>query len=185
MLTGTRRTILAGALAASGALPAIRRAAAAQFLTILTGGASGVFYPLGIALARLCDQRLPGIRANAQATKASVENLTLLSRAKAELAFATGESVLAAWEGNEEAGFAEPLRKLRGLASIYTNYIHVMALADSGIRALQDLRGKVLSVGAPRSGNELTSRAILKGAGLSYEDLARVEYLPYGKRWSL
>ena len=76
---------------------------------------------------------------------------------------------------------ASPLKKLRGVASIYPNYIQIVASADSGIKTLADLRGKRVAVGAPKSGTELNARAILKTAGMSYKDLGKVEYLPFGE----
>ena len=64
---------------------------------------------------------------------------------------------------------------------MYPNYIHLVASADSGIKSLADLKGKRVAVGAPKSGTELNTRAILKGAGMSYQDLGKVEYLPFGE----
>ena len=73
------------------------------------------------------------------------------------------------------------LDKLRGIAAIYPNYIQIVATKESGIKTLADLKGKRLSVGAPKSGTELNARAILQGAGLTYKDLGKVEYLPFGE----
>jgi TRAP transporter TAXI family solute receptor len=84
-------------------------------------------------------------------------------------------------EGNTEAGFPGKLDKLRGIAAIYPNYIQIVASQDSGIKTLADLKGKSLSVGAPASGTELNARAIFAAAGLKYEDLGRVEYLPFAE----
>ena len=56
-----------------------------------------------------------------------------------------------------------------------------MATADSGIKTLADLKGKSLSVGAPKSGTELNSRAILAAAGMTYKDIGKVEYLPFAE----
>ena len=77
-----------------------------------------------------------------QATKASVENLNLLQAGRGEIAFTLGDSLSDAWKGNEEAGFKTPLKKLRGIAAIYPNYIQIVARADSGIKTLADLKGK-------------------------------------------
>ena len=77
-----------------------------------------------------------------QSTKASVENLNLLQQGRGEIAFALGDSVAAAWEGDAEAGFPEKLDQLRGIAAIYPNFIQLVALADSGIATLDDLPGK-------------------------------------------
>jgi len=56
-----------------------------------------------------------------------------------------------------------------------------VASKESGIKTLADLKGKTISVGAPKSGTELNARAIFKAAGLSYEDMAKVEFLPYAE----
>lgn len=156
-------------------------AQAADFINVLTGGTSGVYYPMGVALTQIYGKALPDAKSSVQATKASAENLNLLQAARGELGFTLGDSLSDAWKGDEEAGFKTPLNKLRGVAAIYPNYIQIVAAADSGIRTLADLKGKRLAVGAPKSGTELNARAILKGAGLSYKDLGKVEYLPFGE----
>ncbi len=154
---------------------------AEQFVNILTGGTSGVYYPLGVAIGKIYGDKIPGIRAQVQATKASVENLNLIEQGRGELAFTLGDSLKAAVEGDEEAGFKKKLTKLRTIAAIYPNYIQIVATAESGIKTLADLKGKTLSVGAPKSGTELNSRAILKAAGMSYKDLKQVQYLPFAE----
>jgi len=156
-------------------------ASAQQFINVLTGGTSGVYYPLGVALSQIYGGALPGAKVAVQSTKASAENLNLLQAGRGEVAFSLGDAVSAAWNGEEEAGFKNKLGKLRGLAGIYPNYIQLVASADSGIRSLADLKGKRISVGAPRSGTELNARAIVKGAGMSYSDFGKVEYLPFGE----
>ena len=175
----TRR--LAG-LAAVVALTVAPAAARAQdFVNVLTGGTSGVYYPLGVALSKIYGEKIPGVRPTVQATKASVENLVLLQQGKGEIAFTLGDSLDAAWKGDEEAGFKAPLKKLRGVTAIYPNYVQIVASKESGIKTLADLKGKRLSVGAPKSGTELNARAILAAAGLSYKDLGKVEYLPFAE----
>ena len=156
-------------------------AKAETFINILTGGTSGVYYPLGVALSQVYTDNVPDARPSVQATKASVENLNLLQDGKGEIAFTLGDSLALAVAGNAEAGFAAPLDKLRTVAAIYPNYVQVVASQDSGIKTLADLKGKRLSVGAPASGTELNARAILAAAGMSYEDLGQVEYLPFAE----
>jgi len=168
-------------LAAAAALSIVTSARAADFINVLTGGTSGVYYPMGVALSQIYGKAIPGAKSSVQATKASAENLNLLQAGRGELGFSLGDSLSDAWKGDEEAGFKTPLKKLRGVAAIYPNYIQIVAAADSGIKTLADLKGKRLAVGAPKSGTELNARAILKGAGLSYKDLSRVEYLPFGE----
>ncbi len=64
---------------------------------------------------------------------------------------------------------------------MYPNYIQIVASEESGIQTLEDLKGKALSVGAPKSGTELNARAILAAAGMSYDDLGKVEFLPFAE----
>lgn len=151
------------------------------FINVLTGGTSGVYYPLGVAIGKIYSDKIPNVKTQVQATKASVENLILLQQGRGELAFALGDSLKSAWNGEEEAGFKSKLDKLRTLGAIYPNYIQIVATAESGIKTLADLKGKSLSVGAPKSGTELNSRAILAAAGMSYKDLGKVEYLPFAE----
>jgi len=171
-------------LVAAGAVALVFAAGAAkadQFINVLTGGTSGVYYPLGVALSEIYGKNIEGVRTQVQATKASVENLNLIQQGKGEIAFALGDSVKAAWEGNADAGFSGKLDKLRAIAAIYPNYIQVVASQESGIKEFADLKGRSLSVGAPKSGTELNARAIFGALGMSYEDLGKTEYLPFGE----
>lgn len=169
------------AIVAIAAVVAAIPARAAQFVNVLTGGTSGVYYPLGVALSQVYGKVLPDAKIQVQATKASAENLNLLENGRGEVAFTLGDALSDAWKGNAEAGFPKPLKKLRTIAGIYPNYIQIVATADAGIKTLADLKGKRISVGAPKSGTELNARAIFKAAGLSYKDFSRVEYLPFGE----
>jgi hypothetical protein len=176
----TLRSAIATA-AAAALLLAPGAGRAQEFVNVLTGGTSGVYYPLGVALSEIYADGIEGARTQVQATKASVENLNLLQAGRGEIAFSLGDSIQLALEGDAEAGFPAPLDKLRGVAAIYPNFIQIVASADSGVETLEDLRGKSLSVGAPASGTELNARAIFAAAGLSYDDLGRVEYLPFAE----
>jgi TRAP transporter TAXI family solute receptor len=172
---------LFGVAAAAALILSAPQARAQQFINVLTGGTSGVYYPLGVAISKIYGDKIPNVKAQVQATKASVENLNLLQQGRGEIAFTLGDSLKAAWDGDAEAGFKAKLDKLRVIGAIYPNYIQIVATADSGIKTLADLKGKSLSVGAPKSGTELNSRAILKAAGMDYKDLGKVEYLPFAE----
>ncbi|HEV2573853.1 MAG TPA: TAXI family TRAP transporter solute-binding subunit [Beijerinckiaceae bacterium] len=173
-----RAALFAGLI---GAFATGTPARAQDFIGILTGGTSGVYYPMGVAISKIFSEKIKGSRPSVQATKASVENLVLLQQGKGEIAFTLGDSLAFAWEGNEEAGFKTKQTKLRGLAAIYPNFVQIVASQDSGIKTLADLKGKRLSVGAPKSGTELNARAILAAAGITYKDLGKIEYLPFGE----
>lgn len=166
------------ALVCGGAAQAVK---AETFINVLTGGTSGVYYPVGVALSKIIGEKVPATRPSVQATKASVENLNLVQQGKGEIALTLGDSLQAAWAGDTEAGFRTKLDKLRGISAVYPNYIQIVATKESGIRTLADLKGKRISVGAARSGTELNARAVFTAAGLAYKDLAKVEYLPFAE----
>jgi TRAP transporter TAXI family solute receptor len=152
-----------------------------KFVNVLTGGQSGVYYPMGVALSQIWGKALPDTKVTVQSTKASAENLNLLQASRGEMALTLGDALSDAWKGDKEAGFNTPLTKLRAVAGMYPNVIQIVANAESGIKTLADLKGKRISVGAPKSGTELNARAVLKAAGLAYGDFAKVEYLPFGE----
>jgi len=176
MTRGLRGMIIGAVLVA-----APMAASAQQFINILTGGTSGVYYPIGVALGKLYGDNIEGVRTQVQATKASVENLNLLQQGKGEFAIALGDSVKFAWEGNADVGFAQPLDNIRGIAAAYPNYIQVAASAESGITTIADFKGKAISVGAAKSGTELNARAIMDALGMTYEDFSKTEYLPFAE----
>ena len=176
-----RRSFIAAAAVAVSLGTVTVGAKAQEFINVLTGGTSGVYYPLGVALADIYGKNIEGVQTQVQSTKASVENLNLLQQGRGEIAFALGDSVKSAWEGDEEAGFPAKLEKLRGIAAIYPNYIQIVASQESGITDFEGLKGKSLSVGAPKSGTELNARRIFTAMGMSYDDLGKTEYLPFGE----
>lgn len=179
--TQTRRWTASAAIGIAIGLGLGAPVHAAEFVTVLTGGTSGVYYPLGVALSQIYGKSLPQAKTSVQATKASAENLNLLQSGRGEIAFTLGDALSEAWKGNAEAGFKTPLKKLRTVAAIYPNYIQIVASSDSGIKTLADLKGKRVAVGAPKSGTELNARDIFKAAGIAYSDLGKVEYLPFGE----
>jgi TRAP transporter TAXI family solute receptor len=174
-----KKLAMFAAVVAASAMAA--EAKAQQTINVLTGGTSGVYYPLGVALGNIYGDKIANVKTQVQATKASVENLILLEQGKGEIAFTLGDSLKAAWDGDADAGFKTRLGRLRAIAAIYPSYIQLVATKESGIRTVTDLRGKSLSVGAPKSGTDLNTRAILKAAGMSYADIGKVDYLPFAE----
>ena len=159
MKQSLRHILLAAIAATCLSLPAH----AAEFINVLTGGTSGVYYPLGVSLTQIYGKAIPDAKASVQATKASAENLNLLQAGRGEIAFTLGDALSDAWKGDAEAGFKAPLNKLRGVAGIYSNYVQIVASADSGIKTLADLKGKRISVGAPKIGHRTECARHLQG----------------------
>jgi TRAP transporter TAXI family solute receptor len=153
-----------------GLLFAASTAAAQQNLSIATGGTGGVYYPYGGGLAELISKHVPGYKAVAEVTGASVENVGLIARGDSDIAFALADTVHQAYNG--EGRFeGRKLGNLRALGAVYPNAVHIVTLADSNIKSLKDLKGKRVSVGAPGSGTELSAKAILEANGVTYDDI--------------
>ncbi|MDR6224380.1 TAXI family TRAP transporter solute-binding subunit [Desmospora profundinema] len=148
-----------------------------SFLTIATGGQSGVYYPLGAAIGKLYEQEL-GAKSSIQATGASVENINLLDQDRAEMAIIMGDAATQAYEGLEP--FEDKVESFQAVASLYPNFVQIVTTEESGIETMMDLKGKRVAIGAPNSGVELNARAILKAHGLSYEDFNE-DFLSYAE----
>ena len=136
----------------------------AQFISIATGGTGGVYYPYGGGLAKVLNESIPGIRASAEVTAASVDNLKLIRDRKADLAFALADSVADA--ANGRGAFNGAPVPVAGLAVLYSNYTHLVTLTARGITSVSDLRGRRVSTGSPGSGTEVIAFRILRAAGL-------------------
>jgi TRAP transporter TAXI family solute receptor len=169
------------ALAVVAMLAVAPGAQAQTSIGIASGARGGASLALSEALSRIYATAIPGATATTKVTRTPAEGLNELQAGRAELAFTPGGVVTAAWRGDEQAGFKAPLDGLRALSAMHDTYVQFVARADSGIRTIGDLKGKRVSVGVARSPAEINARAMLRAAGLSYKDLAKVEYLPYGQ----
>ncbi len=149
------------------------------FITIATGGTSGVYYPLGASIGTILEDEI-GAETSVQATQASVENVNLILNGQAELALITGDTAYQAYEGVgpfEDQGAQEDLK---AMASLYPNYLQVVTTEDSGIETFNDLKGKKVAVGAPNSGTELAAQVLFEGHGMSYDDITP-DYLSFAE----
>jgi len=136
-----------------------------RFLSIATGGTGGVYYPYGGALAGILTATLPNTQVTAEVTGASVDNLKLMQQGRVDLAFTLADTLLEAHAGT--GPFADTGKVNAGtVAVLYTNYTHLIAAQGSGIARVADLKGRVVSTGAPGSGTELVAERILQAAGL-------------------
>jgi hypothetical protein len=143
-----------------------------RFLSIATGGTGGVYYPYGGGLAKVLNENLPGVRATAEVTSASVDNLKLIRDGKADLAFALADTVADAAAGR--GAFDGAPVPVASLAVLYSNYTHVVTLAQKGYTTVADLRGRTISTGSPGSGTEVIAFRVLRAAGLDPDaDLTR------------
>lgn len=137
-----------------------------ETLTVATGGKGGIYAVYGAALAKEITRKLDGYRGRAVATTGSVQNLLRLRDDKAQIALTLGDTALDAVEGRE--AFDQPVR-LRALAQIYPSYVQLVTTPKAGIRTLEDLQGKRVSVGSPDSGTEVVAERMLDVAGVEPE----------------
>lgn len=170
--------LLAGALI-FGALTA--QAADSKRLTLATGGTSGVYFPLGGAIANALGSKSNGdLSVTAQATGASGENMRLIQSGDVDIAIVQNDVADAAYNGTAPFKPDQKLDGVRALGRLYPEYLHVVASKNSGIQSLEDFKGKKISVGARGSGNELNCRQIFDFYGLNYKNLEPI-FLPYGE----
>ncbi|MBO8170094.1 MAG: TAXI family TRAP transporter solute-binding subunit [Thermoanaerobacteraceae bacterium] len=148
-------------------------------LTIATGGTGGPYHTIATGLADIWNKNLDNVNVTVASTGASVINNRMVDSGQAELAFAMSDVSYYGKEGSNM--FEEPLKNVRGFASAHTNFVQLVTTKDSGINSVEDLRGKRVGVGAPGSGTELNARRILAAYGITYDDLAKADYLSYAE----
>ena len=152
-----------------------------NYISIATGGTSGTYYPLGGAIAKIFNDNVEGVTANAQSTGASVENIGLVSKGETEIAFVQSDITFYAYEGIENFADTGKVENIRGMAMLYPEVVQIVANANAGINSIEDLRGKNVAIGAPGSGTEANARQILGAHGITYDDLGKADYLSFGE----
>ncbi len=148
------------------------------FLTVATGPTSGLYYPIGGAFSKVIKNI--GYKSSAQATGASVENISLILNGGADLAITMSDAVAQAYEGFGAYEGKEPAKNLRALMGLYPNYVQIVTTDKSGIKKFTDLKGKKVGVGAPNSGVEVNARMMYEAHGMTYAD-SKIDYLNYGE----
>lgn len=146
-----------------------------KFVTIATGGASGPYNIIGTSLAEIYAKTF-GVNAKTQTTGASVENVNLLTQGKVDMVLALSDVVTDAVEGKND--FKAPITNIQQVAVLYPNVIQLVASEKSGIKNIEDLKGKRIAVGDQGSGTEVNARTLLEGFGITYDDV-KVDYLGF------
>ena len=149
-----------------------------QFVTVLTGPTSGIYFPIGGAFSKVAGEM--GYKTSATATGATVENINGILTHKGEIAIAMSDSVIQCQEafGAFEGKKKEP--NIRVMMGLWPNVVQIVTTEDTGIKTFKDIKGRRVGVGAPNSGVELNARMIFEANGMSYKD-AKVDYLSYGE----
>lgn len=154
-------------------LPApAREAAAAQTVTIGTAGVMGIYYPLGGALCRMVNvtRKTHKLRCSVEPSEGSVANIKGVLAGDLDMGIAQGDAQFYARQGSGPFK-DQPQPKLRTLFSVYPETLTLVARETSGIRSIQDLKGKRVGLGTAGSGTRVTMDLVLEAAGLRREDL--------------
>ncbi len=150
-----------------------------QYISIATGGTGGTYYPLGGAIAKIFNDNIDGVNANVQSTGASVENVGLVAKGETEVAFIQNDITYYALTATENFEGKDKIENLRGMAMLYPEVVQIIATEDSGIKSIEDMRGKKVAIGAPGSGVEANARQLLAVHGMTYDDLGKADFLSF------
>jgi TRAP transporter TAXI family solute receptor len=153
--------------------PAVEAQASDKFVTIGTGGVTGVYYPTGGAICRLVNRgrKDHGIRCSVESTGGSVYNLDALRQGGMDLAIAQSDWQYHAYKGTDIQPFVDQgaFTDLRSVFSLHTEAFTVIVRSDSGIKKLDDLVGKRVNIGNKGSGNRATMEVVMKAKGWTRE----------------
>ena len=153
-----KSSLIAGMLAGSSAY-------ATQFITIGTGGVTGVYYPTGGAICRMMNKHKKdtGIKCTVESTGGSVYNIKTIKAGELDFGIAQSDVVYQAANGTGKFKGA-PYKDLRVVMSIHPELLTLAVRKDSGIKKFADLKGKVINIGNPGSGNEATVKMLLENS---------------------
>ena len=137
------------------------------FVTIGTGGVTGVYYPTGGAIARLVNKgkKEHGIRASVESTGGSVYNLNAIASGELDMGVAQSDWHYHAYNGTSKFEDKGPNKDLRALFSVHPEPFTVVARTDSGIKNFEDLKGKRVNIGNPGSGQRGTMEVLMAALG--------------------
>ncbi|MGR3321497.1 MAG: TAXI family TRAP transporter solute-binding subunit [Pseudooceanicola sp.] len=149
-------------------------AVAEEFITIGTGGVTGVYYPTGGAICRLVNKgrRDHGIRCSVESTGGSVYNINTIREGELEFGVAQSDWQYHAYNGSSRFEDAGAFEELRAVFSVHPEPFTVVARADSGIENFEDLKGKRVNIGNPGSGQRGTMEVLMNAMGWTTDDFA-------------
>ena len=163
-----------GAAVLTAGLLATANAAERRFITIGTGGVTGVYYPTGGAICRLVNKgrRDHGIRCSVESTGGSVYNLNTIRAGELDMGVAQSDWQYHAYNGTSKFTDAGPNKELRAMFSVHSEPFTVVARKDSGITTFDDLKGKRVNIGNPGSGQRGTMEVLMESKGWTKDDFA-------------
>ena len=154
-------------------------AAADEFVTIGTGGVTGVYYPTGGAICRMVnrDRRDHGVHCSVESTGGSFDNLEALRRGELQFGMTQEDWEVHAYRATARFSDRAPFEDLRSVFAVHSEPFTILARADSGIETVLDLKDKRVNIGNPGSGQRGTMEVLMQALGWTMEDFARVTEL--------
>ena len=154
-------------------------------LNIATATTGGVYYPLGNTLAQIWSNNVTGVRAAAQATAGTPQNIELMQNKEVDVAFGQNGIAYYAYTGTGTYE-GKAVTNIRGMLALYPNVMHVIAAKNANITTVADFEGKRVVPGAVASATEINSREIFGAFGLNYRPEVgatnlRADYVGYNE----
>jgi TRAP transporter TAXI family solute receptor len=146
-------------------------AAKTTFIGIGTGGTGGIYYPYGGGVAEIWSKYVPDVKAVAEVTGASVENVKLAHKGETVVGEVMGDVAEAGYKGLDK--FKGKKHDILSMAVMYPNLLQVVTLKKSGITNIEEVKGRNISSGSPGSGTNFMAEAVFKALGIpldSYSD---------------
>ena len=142
-----------------------------RFVTIGTGGITGVYYPTGGAISKMINnkRKIYGIRCTVESTAGSVFNVNAVMAGDLDFGIVQSDRQYQAIHGEAEWKSAGPQKNLRAVFSVHPEAVTLVAAADAGIQTITDLRGKRVNIGNPGSGQRQNAIDALSAAGIDYQ----------------
>ena len=171
--------LVVGLALTMGGMPADVQAKT-TFVTIGTGGITGVYYPTGGAIAKMVNAKRKeyGIRATVESTGGSVFNVNAIMSGDLEFGVVQSDRQYQAINGEEGSEWAgNPQPDLRAVFSIHPESVTLIASVDSGVQTIMDLKGKRVNIGNPGSGQLGNSKDALEAVGINYETDLNAEFV--------
>lgn len=164
--------VAAGFMLASATGPT--SAAEQQFVSIGTGGVTGVYYPTGGAICRLVNKgrKEHGVRCSVESTGGSVYNINTIRQGELDFGVAQSDWQFHAYNGTSKFEEQGPFENLRAVFSVHPEPFTVVARADSGIGSFADLEGKRVNIGNPGSGQRGTMEVVMGTLGWDKDSFA-------------
>lgn len=164
----------AAAFASAALLPAPAAAQQQRFITVGTGGVTGVYYPVGGAICRLVnrDRSKHGIRCSVESTGGSVANINLIRQGELDLGVAQADTQFTATQGQGAFAKDGAAADLRFVFSLHPEVVTVVARREASVKTVADFKGKRFNIGNPGSGTRVMTEELMGALGLKAGDLA-------------